>query len=102
LPKEAGMGPDSWFLERMRSGPGFLKDPKEAGIGPVSLFLSNCRDSRLGSRESELGMEPERLLEESLINSRFLSWARKSGIGPEIPVLVIRRYFSLVSLAMVG
>jgi len=96
------MGPESWLRERMRSGPGFLKDPNEAGIGPVSLLRSNCRDWRLGSWESELGMEPERLLEESLTKSRFLSWARKSGIGPEIPVLVIMRAFSLVSLEMVG
>lgn len=48
----------------MISGPGFLKEPNDSGIGPVSLFLSKCKDSRLGSCESELGIGPERLLVE--------------------------------------
>lgn len=96
------MGPESRLWERIRDTSGFLKDPNESGIGPVSLFLSKRRDTRLGIRESELGIEPERLLNERSKNSRFLSWAKKSGTGPVRLFQLRYNSLRLVSFAMVG
>lgn len=38
--------------------------PKDSGMVPVNLFLSKCKASRFGSVERELGIDPERLLNE--------------------------------------
>ena len=53
-----------------------------------------------GNVERELGIGPVRLLKENSMVSRFVSSARKSGMGPERFAHVMTRNLSLLSLVM--
>lgn len=57
----------------------------------MSLFRSKASPVRFGNLESELGIDPVRLLNENSIDTRLLISLRKSGMGPERLAQVMTR-----------
>jgi hypothetical protein len=87
--RDAGIFPESWFLDRLNTVKEFGNDPYDSGIGPVSWFPSNDIPPKLGRDERVSGRGPVSLLlvksmvKRVLICERVLvSLEMEGGIGP--------------------